>query len=605
MVGTMEMIRKLLTLFIIVLPFVLAAESRGQSSAGDTVLVMPFENRTDMQEFNWVGESFALSVSELLRVPGLNVVTNAERKLLQQRLRMPLTSLPSLASSLRLSREAGATLLITGRYSITPAAEDTAAIIDVTVKIILVAEGRYLSEQIGNRQISRDIVLRDALGNLQSVQGQVAYQILYQRDKALPFSQNQLIESASKVPARAFEAYIKGLLSPAGELRENFLRNAVRLYSESNPESAYAEAALELGHLYLGQRKFNEAIDAFERVVSAHNQCRAAAKAGDRMLGCNDESFAEASFYIGTIQWERGNFEQALAVLRPLAEDLQLTTVYNTLGAIAVQASRAERRNEQNAAALLAEGIALLKTAADSSPDDASIRFNYGYTLFLQKNFIDAATQFRAAIEANPRDGEAFYLLAKSLQALKDESAAVVDDQARTFLSTANRYATLEREWQRSQTIPDIRMRVTQPRRSDFVSVVLRDRRNTVASQPRLSETDNLLAQAREHFKNGNDEEAMAVIRRILSGEPMNAESYLLLGKIHLRRGDREQAMSSFKTALFWDNRQIDAHIALGRIYFERGECLQVKNYAASALEIDPNYSDAISLGRQAERCSK
>ncbi len=45
--------------------------ARGQ--ADDTMMVLPFENTSDKPEFNWVGESFALSLSELLRVPTLNV----------------------------------------------------------------------------------------------------------------------------------------------------------------------------------------------------------------------------------------------------------------------------------------------------------------------------------------------------------------------------------------------------------------------------------------------------------------------------------------------------------------------------------------------------
>src|SRR6187397_2938819 len=80
--------------------------------ATDNVMVLPFENTSDKPEFNWVGESFALSLSELLRLPSINVVSNGERKVIQQRLRIPLTTLPSLATSLKLARESGATLLI-------------------------------------------------------------------------------------------------------------------------------------------------------------------------------------------------------------------------------------------------------------------------------------------------------------------------------------------------------------------------------------------------------------------------------------------------------------------------------------------------------------
>src|SRR4051812_23287732 len=208
------MLKKLL--FILVIPIASVAVSA--QKATDTVMVLPFENTSNRPEFNWVGESFALALSDLLKVPALNVVSNSERKIIQQRLRIPLTTLPSLATSLKLARESGATLLIAGKYNIVPAQGDTAATINVTTKIIRVNEGRFLSESIDGRQVTRDINLNDALGNLQTMQGQIAYQILYQRDKSsLAYSQNDLVVSATKVPARAFEAYIKGLLTNAPE----------------------------------------------------------------------------------------------------------------------------------------------------------------------------------------------------------------------------------------------------------------------------------------------------------------------------------------------------------------------------------------------------
>jgi tetratricopeptide (TPR) repeat protein len=567
-------------------------------------MVLPFENTSDKPEFNWVGESFALSLSELLKVPALNVVSNSERKAIQHRLRIPLANLPSLATSLKLARESGATLLISGRYNIVPAQGDTAATLNLTAKIIRVNEGRFLSEVIDGRQIQRDIILNDALGNLQTMQGQVAYQILYQRDKALPYSQNQLIESANKVPARAFEAYIKGLLTPASEARENYFRNAMRLYQEATPDGTFADAALELGHLYHGQRKFGDAVDSFERVINANQQCKERAKSDNRLAQCNDEGFAEASFYIGLIKWQQSNYEQALAVLRPLAEDLKLTSVYNTLGSIAVQASRAEKKNEGKSAALLNEGMALLAKAAESSPEDLNVRFNYGLALFLHGDHVLAAAQLRPIIAARPSDGEAYYVLSKALLQQNDATAAAVDNQARTFLTVGNRYANLEKDWLKSKTIAEVPLRVEQPQRKDFVSVVL-SRRSSSPTQTAVNETENLLNQARTHYKNGNDDDAMGVVRRVLAAEPMSAESYLILGKIHLRRGDLDQAISSFKTAIFWDNRQIDAHISLGKIYLERSECLQVKNFSASAMEIDAENQDAIALQRQAERCSK
>lgn len=584
---------------------VLSLTAFAQTKATDTVMVLPFENTSNKAEFNWVGESFAMSISELLRVPTLNVITNGERKVLQQRLRIPLTSLPSLATSLKLARSGEATLLITGFYTVVPAQDDVAATLNVTVKIVRVNEGRFLTEDLPDgRRITRDISLNDALGNLQTMQGQIAYQVLYQRDKALPFSQNQMIESASKVPARAFEAYIKGLLTSSIETREIYFKNAMRLYIEAQPDGTFSDAALELGHLYLGQRKLNESVDAFERVVNTHTQCREKARNDNRVAQCSDESFAEASFYVGVIRWEQGNYEQALGVLRPLADDLKLTSVYNMLGAIAVQASRAEKKNPARAAALMKEGEDLLKKALDSSPDDRTVRFNYAVTLFLNGNYIDAAANLKQVVTAMPNDGDAYFVLAKAQSELKDAAATENDNRAKQLLTGLNRYAKLETEWGKSKSLGELNLRVEQPQRKDFVSVVL-SKRVSEPVRTNVSDTDNLLATARTQFKNGNDDEAMITIRRILASEPMSAESYLILGKIHLRRADREQALNAFKTAIFWNNALLDAHVNLGKIYLERGDCQQARTYATSALEIDKENPEALGFQRQTERCSK
>ncbi|MFT3745937.1 MAG: tetratricopeptide repeat protein [Pyrinomonadaceae bacterium] len=598
------MLKKVLISSLFTLVATFAAFSQASQNSSDTVLILPFENTSGKPEFNWVGESFADSLSDLLKVPTLNVVSNDERKIIQQRLRIPLTNIPSLATALKMARDSNATLLISGRYAIVPAGAETAATINVTSKIIRVNEGRFMSEVIDGRQVTRDINLNDALGNLQTMQGQIAYQILYQRDKALPYSQNQLIEAANKVPARAFEAYIKGLLTPSPEARENYFKNASRLYTEATPDSTYTEAEIELGHLYLGQKKFPEAIGSFEKVVSASQRCRDKAKADNKPPQCSDENYAEASFYIGLIFWQQGNYEPALATLRPLTEDLKLTTVYNALGAIAVQASRAEKKNPAKAAALLNEGMELLKKASDSAPDDANVRFNYATALFLNGNVVDAAAQLRSTIAASPRDGEAYYILAKALDNLKDSTAADINNQAQRFLTDNNRYAKLETEWQKSKTINEITLRVNQPARKDFVAVVL-SRKPVSTNTAQISETESLLGLARTLIKNGNDDEAMTTLRRVLATEPMSAESYLLLGKIHLRRGDIDQAISSFKTSIFWDNKLIDAHISLGKIYVEKNDCMQAKAYVTSALEIGPENADALALQRSSERCSK
>src|SRR5689334_10981449 len=97
--------------FIFCLAFILIININAQTAQNsDTVMILPFENISGKTEFNWVGESFAASLADLLKVPALTVVDNDERKIIQQRLKVPLTTLPSLATSLKLAREGKATL---------------------------------------------------------------------------------------------------------------------------------------------------------------------------------------------------------------------------------------------------------------------------------------------------------------------------------------------------------------------------------------------------------------------------------------------------------------------------------------------------------------
>lgn len=556
----------------------------------DRVMVMPFENTSDKAEFNWVGESIADSLTSLLAVPSLNVISNDERKLVQRRLSMPLTVLPSLATSIKLAREGKATLLVAGSYQILPETKNVAASVTIKARVIRVNEGTFLAEMLPNgRPEIREINLRDALGNLQTIQGQLAYQILLQHDnQSLSVSRNELIDSANKVPSLAFEAYIKGLLTPISDekTRENYFKNAMRIYEDERSGALFADAALELGHLYLSKNQNQNAIAYFSRIPN------------------DNPHYAEAAFYTGLIQWRQKSYDQALEVLRPLADDLKLISVYNTLGAIAVQASMIHKKDLAKGEALLVEGIGYLQKAAESTDQEPNVFFNQGFAHFLRKEYKDAADKLRPVLAENPRDGEAYFLLSKSLQKLGDSSSTSFDNQARRFLTENNRYANLENSWNKGD-YDGIKVRLSQPTRREFVSVVLTKNRNDVSVSTPVSETSALINKAKDEFDAGRDESAMTILRRLLVSEPMNAEIYLLLGKIHLRRGDLDQGTDSLKTAYFWNNRLIEAHILLGRIFIQKKDCLQAQNYSRSALEVAPENEDALALERQVERCSK
>jgi tetratricopeptide (TPR) repeat protein len=581
--GRSLMVFALATAFSAVLPLTAFAQA-----GGDVVMVLPFENTSNRPEYNWVGETFADSLAELLNKPGLLVVSSDERQLAYQRLRLPETVIPSRATAIKLARDAKASMIVIGTYSVVPPADaadkddkDKAAseaYVQLTARVIKVNEGRTLGEMFDGNWATRQFDFGGPLTTLQNIQGHLAYHILYQRDKALPFSQNQLVQEATKIPQRAFEAYVKGVqLSERDSKRANYLKNALRYYADANGGAVYPQAAFELGRFHMMEGKWKEATEYFTQLQK------------------KDPHYAEAAFYAGLGFAKMGDLGHALAALVPLSSDVPLIGIYNNAGAVAVQASREEKKPEERAR-LLDQGTSFLARAAESSPDDPLVHFNYALALFLSGKYAEAADQLKPVITADSRDGQAYFLYAKSLEKIgKVDTANAADDQARRFLQS---YAKWQTEWQKSQTVTSATLRMRDVLNRNDVSDLMR--KNAIEANPAASSgTEDLLVKARNLYQEGRDEEALPELHRVVMLEPTNAEAYLLSGRINQRRGDQEAAIAALKTAIFWDPKIIDAYILLGRIFLERGDRGEATKYASSAMTIDASNQEAIALQRQ------
>src|ERR1044072_9068095 len=229
--------------------------AQAQNPAADVVMVLPFENISNRPEYNWVGESFADALAELLNKPGLVVVSSDERELAYQQLRLPETVIPSRATAIKLARQAKASIIVIGSYTVTPAPQNgaenseksPAGYVQVTARVIKVNEGRNFGEVKDGGWVKRHVDRRDALPALQEIHGWLAYQILYQRDKALPYSQNQIVQEATKIPQKAFEAYVKVVeLTLRNDARFIYLKNALHYYAESLGGGVSPRAAFKL-----------------------------------------------------------------------------------------------------------------------------------------------------------------------------------------------------------------------------------------------------------------------------------------------------------------------------------------------------------------------
>ena len=176
------------------------------------------------------------------------------------------------------------------------------------------------------------------------------------------------------------------------------------------------------------------------------------------MLQKKDAHYGEAQFYAGLAYWKTGDIPHALATLVPLADEkvMPLVGVYNNAGAVSVEAARNEKKPEERTRLLL-QGITLLSRATDSSPDDTTVLFNYAYALFLNEKYADAAEKLEKVIAADPKDGQAYFLLAKAQErANHTEAADAADNQARKNLQA---YAKWQTDWQKSQSVPNLALR--------------------------------------------------------------------------------------------------------------------------------------------------
>ena len=588
------MFRKNLTIILTTVVLLSLGSARSNvlaqtTPATDIVLVLPFENTSNHPEYNWIGESFADSLSTLLNKPGMIVVTSDERAVAYQRLRLPLTVLPSRATAIKIGRELKASMVVIGTFNVTlPPADPTApserlplANIIGEARVVRINEGRMAGDIFDGAWAPRVYDFGGMVTDLQKMHGELAYQILVQRDKALSFSRNNLVQEATRVPPQAFEALQKCLLSDERDpTRAIYCKNAMRLYAKEKGGAVYPEAAFQLGRFYLNQNQWKEAAEYFT------------------MLQKREPHYGEAQFYAGLSYWKLGDLTHAQAALVPLADEkvMPLVGVYNNAGAVSVEAARTEKKPEERAR-LLSQGITLLSRAFESSPDDSMVLFNYAYGLFLSEKYTEAAEKFQKVIAANQRDGEAYFLLAKAQERSgQGEAANAADNLARKNFQQS--YAKWQTEWQKSQSVPAVVLRsrdVLNP-----IDITDIDRRKRI-DEVKANNTQDALNQIRDLYQQGRDDEALVEIRKLLIIEPTNAEAFLLSGRINQRRGDQETAIAALKTAIFWDPppKMIEAQILLGRIFLERGDLGEARKYATSAMNIDPNNQEAIALQRQ------
>jgi tetratricopeptide (TPR) repeat protein len=367
----------------------------------DAVVVMPFENRSQIAKYNWICDSFAILIGDVLDAHGVSVINIDKRNLAFERLRLSPSDLLTRAAMIRVAGAAQANLALVGEFDIGEAKESVT--ISITARLIETREGRLVGAKTFNYSGS--------ISDLQEWQGQLAWNIVYERNLAPPYSKEQLIRRAKHVPPAAYESFVKGVQTRDLKLRESFLLRAIQECDNSGGAGYFPQAIYELGLLYYRQADFAEAAKQLKR------------------LGKDDPIYVESLFYVGLAAYKAGDANEASSAFERLIELAPSAEAVNNAGA----ALLAKGENEK--------ALNRFRTALANSPNDMLYRFNTGYAQWRAGNFAEAVQYLRAVAQADPRDGEAQFLLSKALEASGQHAEATrADNEAKRYLSNYARW---------------------------------------------------------------------------------------------------------------------------------------------------------------------
>jgi len=526
--------------------------AQGRPRGRDTITVMPFENLSGRAEYNWIGESFAESLATLLDQPGLAAIPPDERDVAYKEEGLPPTSILTHATMFKIAERAGANLVVMGTYRVD--GEGKNSTITYTARAVNINEGRLMGrEQSGGGPILE----------LTRLQGELAYELLYQHDSALPVSRDQVVGRATSAPIGAFENYIKGKLTREHDSKVAFLERAEKEYTEKT-QSKYPSAIFELGKIRYDDGEYAKAIEDLKNIDD------------------KDPRYNEALYYIAYAESALNQTDKSLADLTKLKGPMPLFEVYNNLGVLLLKSKQTP------------DAINHLKPASDASPRDTDTLFNLGYAYYLADDGKSAADVLKKELERRPSDGEALYVLSKALNAAGDQAgAAKASDEAKKLLGS---YA----QWE-TKGVPFLgRMKSTFSKINYYR--YKRDLEAKVTPQSitatQTSQSSELMDSARASFGAGRDEEALATLGKLLQTEPQSFDAHLMMGRIYERRGDTDRAINSLKAALFWNPKLTPAMVLLGRIAVLKNDCARAASWSERALQINANDEEATALKR-------
>jgi tetratricopeptide (TPR) repeat protein len=328
------------------------------STAGETVLVVPFENQSKAPGIEWISDSFPELLQERLNSATLFVLPREDRIRAYDRVGIPVGLHPSRATVYRIAEQLDVDYVVLGLYRFDGRTFTTTA-------QLLDMRRQHLLPEISES---------GPLIQLIDIQTALAWDVLHELRPEISISRQAYLAAAPPLRLDAFENYVRGVTAASADEQIQHYREALRL----NP--TYSAALLQLGKAYYEGRQYAQAISTLSRMP------------GDDALA------RETNFYLGLAAYYQGDFQRADSAFHFVAARLPLAEVYNNLGAVN---SHIDRK-------IAAQ---YFQKAIDADPNDPDYHFNLATELYRGDDLAGASRQLRETLSLKTTDSEARSLL--------------------------------------------------------------------------------------------------------------------------------------------------------------------------------------------------
>lgn len=337
-----------------------------------TVLVFPMESLAKAPNLAWVGGGLAVSLSDELHIPGVDVIDQIQRMHLVEGADLPPNAPLSRASMIRVGQLASADLVVMGTYS------GTADNLRIALHVF----------DLRRMKLSGEIAASGPLTALPQMENELAWNLLMNTGLNKIYSREKFKEYTRTIPNSAYSDYVRSLETADEEEQVSLLAKAVTARRD------FPDAQFLLGRYYFQKGECSKAVQHLE-------------------LGRKkDRTYLRGDFMLGTCFLESDSLADAIRCYSRLLSFARPIEALNNLGVAYL------RKGDYPLA------LQDFLEAHDLAQNNSTVALNLALLRHLEGNESSALDVLGEAIKAHPANGMLQYVLSLVLRAVGDQNGA-------------------------------------------------------------------------------------------------------------------------------------------------------------------------------------